>query len=95
MLDWEKLIDDDNEKVRDHCHVTGKFKGPAHWSSNINLQLTKNAPVTFHKLKGYDSHFTFDELTNFDVKIDVIPTGLEKYMSFSLKKNFLLTVCNL
>ena len=29
---WEKLIDDDNEKVRDHCHVTGKFIDAAHWS---------------------------------------------------------------
>ena len=28
----EKLIDDDDEKVRDHCHVTGKFRGAAHWS---------------------------------------------------------------
>ena len=35
----EKLIDDDDEKVRDHCHVTGKFRGAAHSScskSSIN-----------------------------------------------------------
>ena len=37
----EKLIDDNNEKIRDHYHVTGKFRGAAHWSCNINLQLTK------------------------------------------------------
>ena len=34
----EKLIDNDGEKVRDHCHVTGKFRGVAHWSCNINFQ---------------------------------------------------------
>ena len=27
----EKLTDNDNEKVRDHCHVTDKFRGAAHW----------------------------------------------------------------
>ena len=36
----EKLVDDDDEKVRDHCHVTGKFRGATPWSCNINLQLT-------------------------------------------------------
>ena len=36
----EKRIDDDDEKVRDHCHITGKFRGAAHWSCNTNLQLT-------------------------------------------------------
>ena len=33
---WEKLIDDDNEKVRDHCHVTDRFKGAAHWSCDMS-----------------------------------------------------------
>ena len=78
----EKLSDNDDEKVRDHCHVTGKFRGTAHWSCNLNLQLTKNVPVIFHNLRGYDSHLIFRELNKFDVKIDVIPNGLEKYMAF-------------
>ena len=38
----EKLIDDGDEKVRDHCHIIGRFRGAGHWSCNINLQLTKN-----------------------------------------------------
>ena len=71
----EKLIED--EKVRDHCHVTGKFRGAAHWSCNINLQLTKKVSVIFHNFRGYDSHLIFYELENFDAKIDVIPNGLE------------------
>ena len=53
----EKLIDDDDEKVRDHCHVTGKFRGAAHCNCNINLQLTKKVFVVFHNLRGYDGHF--------------------------------------
>ena len=79
----EKLIDD--EKVRDHCHMTGKFRGAAHWSYNINLQLTKKVPVIFHNLRGYDSHLIFCELNKFDVKIDVIPNRLEKYIAFFFK----------
>ena len=30
----EKLIDNYDEKVRDHCHVTAKCRGAAHWSCN-------------------------------------------------------------
>ena len=78
----EKLIDNDDEKVRDHCHVTGKFRGAVHCSCNINVQLTKKVPAIFHNLRGYDSHLIFDELKNFNVKIDVIPNRLEKYMAF-------------
>ena len=31
----KKLIYSDDEKVTDHCHVTGKFRGAAHWDCNI------------------------------------------------------------
>ena len=52
----KKLIDNEEEKVRDHCHVTDKFTGAAHWDWNINIRLTKKFPVTFRNLRGYDSH---------------------------------------
>ena len=83
----KKLIDNDEEKVRDHCPVTGKFRGAAHGNCNINLQLTKNVPVIFHNLRGYNSHLIFRELDKFDVKISVIPNELEKYMACFLNKN--------
>ena len=70
------------KKVRDHCHVTGKFRGVAYWDFNINFQLTKKVTVIFRNLRGYDSHLIFNELDKFDVKISVIPNGLEKYMAF-------------
>ena len=78
----EKLIYNDDEKVRDHCHITRKYRDTGHWSCNINLQLTKKVPVIFHNLRGYDSHLIFDELNKFDVKIDVIPNRSETYMEF-------------
>ena len=81
----KKLIDNDEDKVRDNCHITSKFRGSAHKSCNLNFKLTKKVPVIFHDLKNYDSHLIFNELHKFDVKIKVIPNGLEKYMTSFLK----------
>ena len=84
----KKFINNNNEeKVRDHCHVTGKFRGAPHRKCNANLQLTKKVPVIFCNLRGYDSHLIFNELDKFSVKIKVIPNGLEKCMAFFLNKN--------
>ena len=78
----QKIIINNEDKVRDHCHVTGKIRGGAHKSCNLNFQLTTKVFVIFHNLRGYDSHLIFNELDKFDVKINVIPNGLEKYMAF-------------
>ena len=48
---YKKLNDNDEEKVRDHCHATGKFRGAAHWNCNINFQLTKKVSVIFHNFE--------------------------------------------
>ena len=83
----KKLINHDDEKVRDHCHMTSEFRGAAHWDCNINFQFNKKVPVIFHNLKGYDSHLIFSVLHKFNLKISVIPNGLQKYMAFYLNKN--------
>ena len=44
--------------------------------------------MIFHNLKGYDSHLTVNEIGKFNVKVDVIPNGLEEYMAFTKNKNF-------
>ena len=72
----DKLFDVGDDKVRDHCHITGKYRGAAHWSCNINLKLTKKIPVIFHNIRGYDSQLIVKEINKFDVKVSVIPNGL-------------------
>ena len=76
----KKFISNDEDKVRGHCHVTGRFRGAAHESCNLNFQLTKKVPVIFHNLRSYESHLIFNELVKFDLKIKVMTNGLEEYM---------------
>ena len=83
----DKLFDVGDEKVRDPCHVTGKFRGAAHFSCNANCKLSKKLPVMFHNLRGHDSHLIIKEMGKFDVKVSFKPEGLEKYMAFKINKN--------
>ena len=67
---------DDNVKARDHCHISGKYRGSA--------KLNHKVPVVFHNLKNYDSHLIMQELGKFNLKLNVMQNGLENYMSFSI-----------
>ena len=52
-------------RVRDHCHITGKYRGSAHQECNLQLRLNPDKikiPVIFHNLRGYDSHFIMQEI---------------------------------
>ena len=49
--------------------------------------MSKKILVIFLNLKGYDSHLIIKEINKFDVKVSVIPNGLEKYMAFTINRN--------
>ena len=75
-----------NHPVRDHCHITGKYRGSAHNNCNLQLRLDPEKlkiPVIFHNLKGYDSHFIIKKLEK-NTNISVIANNFEKYLSFRI-----------
>ena len=72
----------DDKKVRDHCHITGKYRGAAHSQCNLKLRIYRKLPIIFHNLEGYDEHLIFRELNNFkDIDIQVIPRTIERYVN--------------
>lgn len=76
----------DNCKVRDHDHITGKYRGAAHKKCNLTYRFNTKFPVYFHNLKGYDSHHiirTIGNYIDYDEKLTCIPCNTEKYLTFS------------
>ena len=71
------------DRVRDHCHFTGEFRGAAHNICNLKFKKPKFTPVFFHNLSGYDSHLFVTKLGKSEEVITCIPNNEEKYISFS------------
>ena len=71
------------DRVRDHCHFTGRFRGAAHNRCNLKYSKPNNISVFFHNLTGYDSHLFIKKLGVTEGNIDCIPNNEEKYISFS------------
>src|SRR5437867_1001934 len=74
----------DKYKVRDHNHITDKYRGAACNKCNLKLRLTTTISVIYHNLKGYDMHLLLQEVGRFKRELTVIPCNMEKYMSFSI-----------
>ncbi|XP_073845092.1 uncharacterized protein [Musca autumnalis] len=73
----------EGDRVRDHCHLTGKYRGAVHNQCNLKYQVPKFIPIFFHNFSGYDCHLFFKELADFGGEIKVIPQNKELYISMS------------
>ena len=73
------------QKVRDHCHYTGKFRGAAHSICNLCYKVPKNIPVVFHNGSIYDYHFIIEQLAKeSEGQFECLGENTEKYISFSV-----------
>ena len=70
------------DRVQDHCHLTGKYRGAAHSKCNLKTKTLTFVPVLFLHLEGYDSHLFVKSLGG---KINCIPKTDKKYIPFSKK----------
>ena len=78
---------DKQGKVRDHDHLTSKYRGAAHLSCNLNFKAPPFIPVIFHNLKGFDGKLICQAIGKFKgEKLTCIASSLENYISFSLGK---------
>ena len=80
----EKNIESD--KVRYHCHLTSKYRGPADSICNVNVTQDQSnfIPFIFHNFSNYDCHMFFKKLVdekNDKVKFDKLPKTNEEYIS--------------
>ena len=73
------------QKVRDHCHYTGKFRGAAHSICNLTYKTPKEIPIVFHNGSTYDNHFIINKLAKeFDGQLECLGENTEKYITFSV-----------
>ena len=71
-------------KVRDYCHYTGYYRGPAHSKCNLRYKVPSFIPIVFHNLPGYDAHMFIKELAKYSTNdMNVIAKSKESYISFS------------
>ena len=76
---------DNDVKVRDNCHITGKYRAAsAQRDCNILNRSQNQNSCRISQSKKLCSHLITQELGKFNLKINVIPYGLEKYMSFTI-----------
>ena len=77
--------DKKQQKVKDHCHYTGKYRGAAHNICNLRYKVPKKIPVIFHNGSTYDYHFIIKELVKeFNGNFDCLGEKTEKYITFSV-----------
>ena len=75
------------DAVKDHCHMTGAYRGAAHNECNLKMRIkpkTDQIPIVFHNLRGYDAHHLMQAMSNLQKEVKCVANNMEKYITFSV-----------
>ena len=76
------------DAVKEHCHITGRYRGAAHNACNQKLRIrpkTDEIPIVFHNLRGYDAHHLMQAMSNLQKEVKCVANNMEKYITFSVE----------
>ena len=74
------------DSVKDHCHITGRYRGATHNACDTKLRInpkTDPIPVVFHNLRGYDAHNLMQGMSQLQKEVKCIANNMEKYITVS------------
>ena len=72
------LNDLNNDKVKDCCYFSGKYRGAAHKKCDLKHKIPKTIPIFFHNSSKYDYHFIIRELANkFEGNFECLAENME------------------
>ena len=75
------------DAVKDHCHITGRYRGAADNNCNLKLRInpkTYQIPVVFQHLRGYDAHHLMQAMSQQQKDVKCVANNMEKYITFSV-----------
>ena len=75
------------DAVKDHCHMTGAYRGAAHNACNLKMRIKPKPdqiPIVFHNPRGYDAHHLMQAMANLQKEVKCVANNMEKYITFSV-----------
>ena len=75
------------DAVKDHCHITGRYRGAAQNACNLKMRIKPQKdqiPVVFHNLRGYGAHHLMQAISQLQKEVKCVANNMEKYITFSV-----------
>ena len=75
------------DAVKEHCHITGEFRGAVLSACNNKLRIkpkTMAILVVFHNLRGYNAHHLMQAMSQYKKELTCIANNMEKYITFTM-----------